>query len=151
MEHTGFDSSSRFIDVGSGIGKPNLHVAQYPGVQFSCGVEMEHTRWSLGMTCLKATLDQAVADERDGIKQGVEEQIQGNCVFLHSNILEAKVFNPFTHVYMFSIGKKMCEAWSRNALGNMMLLTVCRFLILQLPRLSTTSMDWTFRNVESER
>jgi hypothetical protein len=110
MEHTGFDSSSRFIDVGSGIGKPNLHVAQYPGVTFSCGVEMEHTRWSLGMTCLKAILDQAVADGRDGIKQGVEEQIQGNCVFLHSNILEAKVFNPFTHVYMFSIGKKMCEA-----------------------------------------
>jgi hypothetical protein len=109
MEHTGFDSSSRFIDVGSGIGKPNLHVAQYPGVTFSCGVEMEHTRWSLGLTCLKAILDQAVADGRDGIKQGTEEQIQGNCVFLHSNILEAKVFNPFTHVYMFSIGKKMCE------------------------------------------
>ena len=108
MEYTAFDSSSRFIDVGSGIGKPNLHVAQYPGVEFSCGVEMEHTRWSLGMTCLKAVLDQAVSDDENktggGKIQKEKEQIQGRCVFLHSNILEAKTFDPFTHVYMFSIG-----------------------------------------------
>lgn len=31
--HTGFDSSSCFIDIGSGLGKPNLHVAQDPGVE----------------------------------------------------------------------------------------------------------------------
>lgn len=104
MEYTAFDSSSRFIDVGSGIGKPNLHVAQYPGVEFSCGVEMEHTRWSLGMTCLKAVLDQAVSDQKDNKWQSIQEEIQGNCVFLHKNIMEAKTFDPFTHVYMFSIG-----------------------------------------------
>lgn len=47
MEHAHLNENSRFIDVGSGIGKPNLHVAQYPGVEFSCGVEMEHTRWNM--------------------------------------------------------------------------------------------------------
>ena len=105
MEYTNFNASSRFIDVGSGIGKPNIHVAQFPGCQFSCGVEMEHTRWSLGMTCLKSILDAAVDQQKNGKKDlKAEETIQGNCVFLHNNITEAKTFDPFTHVYMFSIG-----------------------------------------------
>jgi hypothetical protein len=101
IEHTSLDETSKFIDVGSGIGKPNLHVAQYPGVAFSCGVEMEHTRWSLGMVCLKAVLDQAVSES----ERSLSPKIQGKCVFLHKNVTEAKTFDPFTHVYMFSIGK----------------------------------------------
>ena len=60
IETTCFSSSSRFIDVGSGIGKANLHVAQYPGVEFSCGIELDHTRWSMGMHCLNACLDEQV-------------------------------------------------------------------------------------------
>lgn len=103
MKHCDLNKESRFIDVGSGIGKPNLHVAQFPGVAFSCGVEVEHTRWALGMTCLKATLD-ASKEERE--QKGLDEKslIQGNTVFLHRDIMEAKTFDPFTHVYMFSIG-----------------------------------------------
>jgi hypothetical protein len=107
IKHTCLDSTSRFIDVGSGIGKPNLHVAQYPGVAFSCGVEMEHARWSLGLTCLKAVLDAAVKEDEEGENNNyaaASEQVQGNTVFLHKNITEAKTFDPFTHVYMFSIG-----------------------------------------------
>lgn len=38
---------SRFIDVGSGLGKPNFHVAQYPAVQLSIGVELEEIRWQV--------------------------------------------------------------------------------------------------------
>lgn len=107
MDYTKLNSSSRFIDVGSGIGKPNLHVAQYPGVEFSCGVEMEQVRWSLGMTCLKAVLDAAVVQQQKQQDDSLspEEALQGNCMFLHKNITEAKSFDPFTHVYMFSIGK----------------------------------------------
>jgi hypothetical protein len=112
MDYTKLNSSSRFIDVGSGIGKPNLHVAQYPGVEFSCGVEMEQVRWSLGMTCLKAVLDAAAVQQQQQQQQqqddhslSPEEALQGNCMFLHKNITEAKSFDPFTHVYMFSIGK----------------------------------------------
>jgi hypothetical protein len=111
MEYTKLNSSSRFIDVGSGIGKPNLHVAQYPGVEFSCGVEMEQVRWSLGMTCLKAVLDTAAVQQQQDNHLQPEEALQGNCVFLHKNITEAKSFDPFTHVYMFSIGKSRNSEW----------------------------------------
>ena len=39
------NSSSRFIDIGSGQGKPSFHVAQSPGVRLSIGVEVERLRW----------------------------------------------------------------------------------------------------------
>jgi hypothetical protein len=87
--HTGLSSNSRFIDVGSGIGKPSLHVAQDPGVGFSYGIEMERSRWLLGMTSLHAVL---------------QEGIQLKCMFDLGNIKQAKTLDPFTHVYMFSIG-----------------------------------------------
>jgi hypothetical protein len=111
-------TKSRFLDVGSGIGKPNLHVAQYENVEFSCGVEMEHSRYTLGMTCLKAVVDAAVQERSHPEQQEKQQQqknvdstiqnyhslIQGKTMFLHKNILEAATFDPFTHVYMFSIG-----------------------------------------------
>jgi len=130
VEHTGFCDKSRFIDVGSGIGKPNLHVAQYPGVEFSCGVEMEHSRWTLGMTCLKACLNAAVK-ERESLtsKKSRSSLLQGNTMFLHNNILEAKTFDPFTHVYMFSIGfppslwVDLSEMWNNSDSGS------CQYLI----------------------
>jgi len=58
-EHTEFTNTSLFVDVGSGIGKPNLHVAQDPGVKFSYGIEVEPSRWLLGIICLKNVLDAA--------------------------------------------------------------------------------------------
>jgi len=130
VKNTGFSSSSRFIDVGSGIGKPNLHVAQYPGVEFSCGVEMEHNRWSLGMICLKASLNAAVQErEQETTNTTNNSLLQGNTMFLHNNILEAKTFDPFTHVYMFSIGFPpdlwiaLSKMWNKSDTGS------CKYLI----------------------
>lgn len=102
-EHTGLDADSRFIDVGSGIGKPNLHVAQDPGC-ISIGIEVEESRWLLGMTCLKGMLD--AADGERGINDDLRaEQLIGHrCVFEKGDIRQAKKFDPFSHVYMFSIG-----------------------------------------------
>lgn len=110
---TGFDKTSKFIDVGSGIGKPNLHVAQDPGVQFSCGIEMELDRWRLGMFCLNSIL-KTVKNQQSPpknkkqklLKNGAvdHETIRTACTFIHGNIQAAKTFDPFTHVYMFSIG-----------------------------------------------
>ena len=37
-EHCEFSTESCFIDVGCGLGKPNVHVAQDPGVEFSYGI-----------------------------------------------------------------------------------------------------------------
>lgn len=100
-EHTGLDQTSRFIDVGSGIGKPNLHVAQDPGVEFSYGIEVEPDRWLLGMNCLKAVLDAAVEQDTETEE---EARIGHRCMFEAGDIRAAKTFDPFTHVYMFSIG-----------------------------------------------
>jgi len=103
QKYTGLDNTSRFIDVGSGIGKPNLHVTQDPAVAFSCGIEMELDRWRLGLKCLQLVLQQASKDE-DDTSIPADEKTRHNCMFLHGNIMEARTFDPFTHVYMFSIG-----------------------------------------------
>ena len=100
-EHAQFDSTSRFIDVGSGIGKPSLHVTQDPGVCFSYGIEVEESRWLLGMSCLKGMLE-AAADQDGDLSH--DKHIHHQCVFEKGDIRQAKIFDPFTHVYMFSIG-----------------------------------------------
>lgn len=93
--HTEFGPTSRFIDVGSGIGKPNLHVIHDPGVEFSYGIEMERSRWLLGLASLNAVLQAACR---------TDSTLGYTCMFDHGNIKAAKTFDPFTHVYMFSIG-----------------------------------------------
>ena len=110
-QYTGFCETSRFIDVGSGIGKPSLHVTQDPGVTFSYGIEVEASRWLLGMSCLKGMLEAAVAEANDTSSDAScsaltskEERIRHQCVFEKGDIRQAKIFDPFTHVYMFSIG-----------------------------------------------
>ncbi|CAB9514414.1 Histone methylation protein DOT1 [Seminavis robusta] len=116
-QHTQLDKTSRFIDVGSGIGKPNLHVTQDPGVAFSCGIEMELDRYRLGLKCLQRVLQEAVNDAHD---DAIKDKVRHNCMFLHGNIMSARTFDPFTHVYMFSIGFPpklwvyLSEAWNRS-------------------------------------
>lgn len=103
-KYTAFDSSSRYIDVGSGLGKPNLHVCQDPGVEFSYGIEMEMSRWMLGMANLQAVVKAASVQQASGDSFSEQEQIGYNGYFEHGNIMDAASFDPFTHVYMFSIG-----------------------------------------------
>jgi hypothetical protein len=47
VEHCELNHTSRFIDVGSGLGKPNFHASQSPGVRLSIGVELETIRWQV--------------------------------------------------------------------------------------------------------
>jgi hypothetical protein len=47
VKDCGMTAQSRFIDVGSGLGKPNFHVAQNPGVRISVGIELEELRWQV--------------------------------------------------------------------------------------------------------
>lgn len=104
IEHTGLSKSSRFIDVGCGLGKPNLHVAQFPGVDFSYGIEMEHVRWMIGMSNLEHVLKSAKDDVDKGVVNDDESKIGHGCYLSHGDITEANFFDPFTHVYMFDIG-----------------------------------------------
>mmetsp|Transcript_14408 Transcript_14408/g.42235 ORF Transcript_14408/g.42235 Transcript_14408/m.42235 type:complete len:436 (-) Transcript_14408:294-1601(-) len=93
--HTNLGRSSRFIDVGCGLGKPNVHVALDCGVEVSYGVEMERLRWWLGMNNLDAVIDSAAKNKTS---KGIR------CMMAHADITEARTFAPFTHVYMFDIG-----------------------------------------------
>ncbi|CBJ31200.1 conserved unknown protein [Ectocarpus siliculosus] len=95
-EHTGFDEMSSFIDVGAGLGKPNFHVAQDPGVEISYGLELEVVRWELSIANHRMVLQ----DEGDN---GVHVA-KHNLFFARGDILGCETFDPFTHVYMFDIG-----------------------------------------------
>ena len=50
IDNCQLSTTSRFLDVGSGIAKPNLHALQFPGVSLSIGVEIEKLRWQV--TCI---------------------------------------------------------------------------------------------------
>ena len=107
VEHTGFSKDSRFIDVGCGLAKPSLHVAQYPGVEFSYGIEVEHVRYMLGMSNLEQVLKAALRHEVHGPDEKSEKEsttIGHKCILSYGDITEAKSFDPFTHVYMFDVG-----------------------------------------------
>ena len=107
IEYTDLSKDSRFIDVGCGLGKPNLHVAQYPGVEFSYGIEMEQVRWMLGMANFHQVLKAAQNDIAYGETKKNDDddsKIEHRCFFAHGDITEANFFDPFTHVYMFDIG-----------------------------------------------
>jgi len=118
-KYTNFNKSSRFIDVGCGLGKPNLHVAQDPGVQFSYGVEMERVRWLLGMCNLNQVLDEAL-NQKSKEKIRTKDVIGHKCVIEHGDITDAEYLDPFTHVYMFDIGfppklfKKLSVMFNRS-------------------------------------
>jgi len=120
IDYCALSEESRFLDVGSGIGKPNFHAAQYPGVAFSCGVELEKSRWRLSLSCLKAVLDAAAKQQACDNNVAEASCLRGNTVFLHTDITKAKSFDPFTHVYMFSIGfppplwRKLSEMWNQS-------------------------------------
>ena len=86
--------------MGSGLGKPNIHVSLYPGVKYSVGIEMELTRWKLSLHNLRHLLESRVAPESgDGTPPGPY-----NVAFLHADMFKASTFDPFTHVYLFYIG-----------------------------------------------
>jgi len=99
IQHTGLDKDSTFIDVGSGLGKPNLHVAADPGVYLSVGIECEKDRYLLGLHNLRGVLGNStkmkVSDDTDEFLR---------CGYVMGDIMDAKSFSPFSHVYMFSIG-----------------------------------------------
>ena len=115
-ECTNLGLGSRFIDVGCGLGKPNIHVALDPGVEFSYGIEMDENRWVLGMNNLNICLQEAI--EKGQSKQN--EQLLHHCILEHGNIESAENFDPFTHVYMFDVGfppkllNKLSEIYNRS-------------------------------------
>jgi len=99
VQHTGLDRDSTFIDVGSGLGKPNLHVAADPGVYLSVGIECEKDRYFLGLHNLRGVLGNS---SKMKVSDDTNEFLR--CGYVMGDIMDAKSFSPFSHVYMFSIG-----------------------------------------------
>jgi hypothetical protein len=87
--HCELDESSCFIDVGSGLGKPNFHVGLDANVRLSVGVELGGERWWQSMILLSET-------------EG--DMCSGNVFFAHADVFDMPSFQPFTHVYMFDKG-----------------------------------------------
>lgn len=107
VKHTGFDASSSFVDIGSGLGKPSLHVALNPGVQLSCGIEVEELRWQLSMHNLRFVMAQ------------VPEMRKNVVYFAHADATEIDL-HDFTHIYMFDVGfppnvlNSLADAFNRS-------------------------------------
>ena len=98
-ERCGLDEDSYFLDVGSGLGKPNLHVAQDPGVAVSVGVEFDETRWQLGMHNLNSVHRAA---DRGGPHHGVVAPPR--VAFARRDVDDCATLDPFSHVYAFDVG-----------------------------------------------
>ncbi|KAG6597957.1 uncharacterized protein IUM83_07747 [Phytophthora cinnamomi] len=102
-------ASSRFLDVGSGLGKPNFHVAVDPGVEVSYGIELEELRWHLSLHNLRSVLS---LDSQKNKRLAT--------VFTAGDITHARTFEPFSHVYSFDVGfppdvmDKMAEMFNRS-------------------------------------
>ena len=106
--------SSRFIDVGSGLGKPNFHAAQDPAVRISIGVELEKIRWQLAMHNLHAAAP-AMADDFSAaeLKETKNCKLFSATNFIMGDIDEAKSTDPFTHIYMYDLGKSFHSSDTR--------------------------------------
>lgn len=123
------NSQSRFIDVGSGLGKPNLHVAQDPAVRLSIGVELETIRWQLAMYQLHRILPEmedsltlptpTVSDSDSNFdvtstpqasrRTYAEATIGNKKLYCNTNFIGEDIDNasstdPFTHIYMYDLG-----------------------------------------------
>lgn len=97
VEKCEMTSKSRFIDVGSGLGKPNFHAAQYPGVRISVGIELEDIRYQLAMHNLDTFLETLIASNGTG-------ELKGGVNFMCGDMDAAESTDPFTHIYMYDLG-----------------------------------------------
>lgn len=98
-KHLEFGSDSCFLDIGAGLGKPNLHVAVDPGVEYSFGIEIEDLRWKLSMHNLRHCHKQCPS-----LQQVEATHNHPNVHFIHSDVTAIDHFSPFTHIYMFDVG-----------------------------------------------
>ncbi|KAL3671588.1 hypothetical protein V7S43_003504 [Phytophthora oleae] len=109
-ENCELSKTSRFIDVGSGLGKPNFHVSVDPGVQVSYGIELEELRWHLSLHNLRSVLSLDSQSKKPL-----------STVFTAGDITHAHTFEPFSHVYSFDVGfppdvmDKMADMFNRSS------------------------------------
>ena len=95
VEHACLGPESRFIDIGCGRAKPNIHAALYARVGFSYGIELDRCRVYLANSILKMLLKNARGNPNMNTIANVSLQL--------GDISEASCLDPFTHVWMFDV------------------------------------------------
>jgi hypothetical protein len=91
-EHANFGKNSRIIDITQGNTGLSCLAFCDAFVEFSFGIENEEAQWMLSI----ANLRNAVHDEVN--------PVANRCYIQHGDILDAKSFDPFTHVFAISLG-----------------------------------------------
>ncbi|KDO26937.1 hypothetical protein SPRG_07650 [Saprolegnia parasitica CBS 223.65] len=84
---------SVFLDIGSGLGKPNFHASMTPGVAVSYGIELEDQRWQLSLSNLQGVLKTSTLYPK-----------VNPVIFTQGDITDALSLEPFSHVYSFDVG-----------------------------------------------
>ena len=92
MDTCSMGPGSTFLDIGSGLGKPVLHVALHAQVQHALGIEVAHATWALAMSTLLRARDRSHLPTTPTIH------------YAHTSVASLSTLNPCTHVYMFDIG-----------------------------------------------
>ncbi|CAK4693454.1 hypothetical protein LEN26_006474 [Aphanomyces euteiches] len=92
VENCELNENSVFLDIGSGLGKPNFHAAVTPGVAISYGVELEDQRWELSLYNLQSVLTSTIRSKVRPV------------IFTQGDINNAQTLDPFSHVYSFDVG-----------------------------------------------
>ena len=85
-QYAGFSAKSSFVDIGSGLGKPNFHVAVDPGVSLSYGFELIGERWLLSLANIRAI-----------VKAGAWH-VGGRTFFANTDVLDLTTLEPFSHI-----------------------------------------------------
>ena len=89
-----------FLDVGHGLGKPNVHYSQLGSKKkISIGIECSEHRYNL-----------SIRWHKDMIGSLKNEELNGGFCFVHLDGLELQTLNPFKHIFMFDCGysKQFC-------------------------------------------
>jgi hypothetical protein len=85
------EGDSVFVDIGSGLGKPNIHAMHAFKIRASIGLELVGHRWHMSVAMLHNLLTRGVQDV-DGV------------FFAHVDADDLTHLNGVTHVYSFNKG-----------------------------------------------
>jgi hypothetical protein len=97
IENCELTSASRFIDVGSGLGKPNVHAAQDPCCRVSVGIELEDIRWQLSMQNMKYLVEEMAEDAHLSVHADSDDRVDVKLV-TGVNFLKGDIFDVATLV-----------------------------------------------------
>jgi hypothetical protein len=103
-----------FLDVGSGLGKPNLHAA--PFVKYSIGIDSVFYRVHLAMQNLK--------------RCAVDQRLVDNVHFTHCDVKGIGSLSPCTHVYAFDAA---LESDTMEALAKAFMNSNAKWIVLYKP------------------